>query len=62
MTLFYIILLVLVNLLLLGALIWMWSEKEYWVEKYRDQLQELYPIEWDYTKERGWRTDDDSGR
>ena len=58
MIVFYMILLIMVNLLLLGALVWMYFEKEYWVNKYQEQLKELYPIEWDYTKEGGWRTDD----
>lgn len=58
MILFYMILLILINILLLGSLVWMYFEKEYWVKKYQEQLKELYPIQWDYTKERGWLNDD----
>lgn len=60
MILFYMILLILLNLFLLGFLIWMWQEKEYWAKKYQEEIEEIYPIEWDYTKEEGWREDDDS--
>ena len=59
MIVFYMILLIMINMLLLGALIWMYFEKEYWANKYQEQLKKLYPIEWDYTKEGGWRTNDD---
>lgn len=60
MILFYLILLILTNLFLLGFVVWMWSDRDYWRGKYKEQLETLYPIVWDYTKERGW-IDDNSG-
>lgn len=52
MIVFYLILLIMVNILLLGALVWMYFEKEHWAEKYQESLKELYPIQWDYIRER----------
>lgn len=54
MTLFLLILSFLVNILLLGALIVVMQEKEYWAKKWLDDHEEMCPIQWDYTKERGW--------
>lgn len=59
MTTFYMILLIILCIFLLGALVYMWYEKEYWVKKYMDAIEEMYPIQWDYTREKGWS---DGGR
>ena len=58
MTLFCLVLSVLINVALVGFLLWMWGEKEFWRKRYQDQIKELCPIKWDYTKEGGWQTDE----
>lgn len=55
---FYMILLILVNILLLASLVWVWREKEYWADKYQATLEELYPIQCGSAEERRWPEDD----
>ena len=61
MTLYW---LIVVSLIAVGeaiALVFMRLEVAHWMEKFNDAIRELCPIEWDYTREDGWRDERDSG-
>lgn len=53
MTTFYMILLILLVVFLLCVIVWIWSEKEYWANKYMEAVEEMYPIQWDFVREDG---------
>lgn len=56
--------LIVVSLIAVGeaiGLIFMRLEVAHWMEKFNDAIRELCPIEWDYTREDGWRDERDPG-
>ena len=56
--------LIVVSLIAVGeaiGLVFMRLEVAHWMEKFNDAIRELRPIEWDYTREDGWRDERDPG-
>ena len=56
--------LIIVSLIAVGeaiGLVFMRLEVSHWMQKFYDAIEELCPIEWDYTKKDGWRDERDPG-